>query len=79
LLAFPGIPTVSELERLGVARLSVGTWPTLAAMSSARKIAGELLGAGTYESMFEGAVSYPEANRLMAARPNSLVEKMNAP
>ena len=70
LLAFPGIPTVTELERLGVARLSVGTWPTLAAMSTARKIASELLGAGTYESMFDGAgVSYPEANRLMAAHP----------
>ena len=70
LLAFPGIPTVAELERLGVARLSVGTWPTLAAMSTARKIAGELLDAGTYESMFDGAgMSYPEANRLMAARP----------
>ena len=70
LLAFPGIPTVTELERLGVARLSVGTWPTLAAMSTARKIAGELLGTGTYESIFDGAgVSYPEANRLMAARP----------
>jgi 2-methylisocitrate lyase-like PEP mutase family enzyme len=67
LLAFPGIPTVTELERLGVARLSVGTWPTLAAMSTARKIAGELLGTGTYESMFDGAgISYPEANRLMA-------------
>jgi len=72
LLAFPGIPTVTELERLGVARLSVGTWPTLAAMSTARKIARELLGTGTYESMFDGAgVSYPEANRLMAARPNT--------
>jgi 2-methylisocitrate lyase-like PEP mutase family enzyme len=70
LLAFPGIPTVAELERLGVARLSVGTWPTLAAMSTARKIAAELLGTGTYESMFDGAgLSYPEANRLMAARP----------
>jgi 2-methylisocitrate lyase-like PEP mutase family enzyme len=72
LLAFPGIPTIAELERLGVARLSVGTWPTLAAMSTARKIAGELLDAGTYESMFDGAgVSYPEANRLMAARSTS--------
>jgi 2-methylisocitrate lyase-like PEP mutase family enzyme len=69
LLAFPGIPTVAELERLGVARLSVGTWPTLAAMSAVRKIAAELLGAGTYESMFDGAgVSYPEANGLMAGR-----------
>jgi 2-methylisocitrate lyase-like PEP mutase family enzyme len=70
LLAFPGIPTIAELERLGVARLSVGTWPTLAAMNTARKIARELLGTGTYESMFDDAgVSYPEANRLMAARP----------
>ena len=68
LLAFPGIPTIAELERLGVARLSVGTWPTLAAMSTARKIAAELLSTGTYESMFDGAISYPEANRLMAAR-----------
>jgi 2-methylisocitrate lyase-like PEP mutase family enzyme len=68
LLAVPGIPSVNELERLGVARLSVGTWPTLAAMSTARKIAGELLNTGTYESMFESAVSYPEANRLMAGR-----------
>src|ERR1700687_4497802 len=71
LLAFPGIPAVAELQRLGVARLSVGTWPTLAAMSTARKIAAELLGAGTYESMLEGAISYPEANRLMAARSNT--------
>ena len=75
LLAFPGIPTVAELQRLGVARLSVGTWPTLAAMSTARKIAGELLGAGTYESMFDGAgISYPEANRLMAG-PNTQSKK----
>jgi 2-methylisocitrate lyase-like PEP mutase family enzyme len=68
LLASPGIPTVAELERLGVARLSVGTSPTLAAMSTIRKVAGELLGTGTYESMFDGAVSYPDANRLMTGR-----------
>lgn len=68
LLASPGIPSVPELERLGVARLSVGTSPTLAAMSTVRRVAGELLGAGTYGSMFDGAVSYPDANRLMATR-----------
>ena len=44
----------------------------VAAMSTARKIANELLGTGTYESMFDDAgVSYPEANRLMATRLNS--------
>ncbi len=68
LLASPGIPNVSELERLGVARLSVGTSPTLAAMGTVRKVAGELLGTGTYASMFDGSVSYPDANRLMATR-----------
>jgi 2-methylisocitrate lyase-like PEP mutase family enzyme len=68
LLASPGIPPVAELERLGVARLSVGTSPTLAAMSTVRRVAEELLGAGTYESMFDGALSYPDANRLMAGR-----------
>jgi len=46
----------------------VGTSPTLAAMSTIREVAAELLGAGTYQSMFEGAMSYPHANRLMAAR-----------
>ena len=69
LLASPGIPPVPELERLGVARLSVGTSPTLAAMGTIRKVAAELLATGTYESMFDGAgVSYPDANRLMATR-----------
>jgi 2-methylisocitrate lyase-like PEP mutase family enzyme len=68
LLVSPGIPPVSQLERLGVARLSAGTSPTLAAMSTTRKVAAELLEAGTYESMFDGVVSYPDANRLMAGR-----------
>ena len=37
LLAFPGIPTIPELESLGVARLSVGTQLTLKAMSALTK------------------------------------------
>ena len=54
LLAFPGIPTIPELERLGVARLSVGTRLTLNAMSALKKTVAELLSTGTYESMLEG-------------------------
>src|SRR5271154_1709778 len=68
LLAFPGIPTIPELERLGVARVSVGGRLTLGAMSSLKKSVAELLGAGTYDSMLEGATTYAEANRLMATR-----------
>jgi 2-methylisocitrate lyase-like PEP mutase family enzyme len=70
LLAFPGIPTIPELERLGVARLSVGTQLTLGAMSGLKKTAGELLSTGTYESMLEGATTFADANRLMASRRN---------
>ena len=68
LLAFPGIPTIPELERLGVARLSVGTRLTLGAMSGLQKTVRELLSAGTYESMLEGATTFADANRLMATR-----------
>ncbi len=68
LLAFPGIPAPDELERLGVARLSVGTRLTLGAMSSLQKTVVELLTTGRYESMLEGATTYADANRLMASR-----------
>jgi 2-methylisocitrate lyase-like PEP mutase family enzyme len=70
LLAFPGIPTIPELERLGVARLSVGTRLTLGVMSDLKKTVVELLSAGTYESMLEGATTFADANRLMASRRN---------
>jgi 2-methylisocitrate lyase-like PEP mutase family enzyme len=68
LLQFPGIPTIPELERLGVARLSVGTRLTLNAMAGLKKTAGELLSTGTYESMLAGDLTFADANRLMASR-----------
>ena len=67
ILAGPTSPPVSELERLGVARVSVGSWPGLAALTLARNIAQELLGAGTY-TFAAGAISYPEANAMMKRR-----------
>jgi 2-methylisocitrate lyase-like PEP mutase family enzyme len=68
LLVFPGIPTIAELELLGVARLSVGTQLTLGAMSSLKKTVAKLLSAGTYDSTLEDATTYTDANRLMATR-----------
>jgi len=70
LLSIPGFPTVPELERLGVARLSVGGRLTLGAMSGLKKSVTELLSNGTYESTVEGAIGYPDANRMMAGRRN---------
>src|SRR5579862_5555300 len=68
LLAFPGLPTIPDLERLGVARLSLGTRLTLNAMSALRKTTAELLSTGTYESMLVGDITFADANRLMASR-----------
>jgi 2-methylisocitrate lyase-like PEP mutase family enzyme len=70
LLSIPGFPIVPELERLGVARLSVGGRLTLGAMSGLKKSVTELLSTGTYEPALEGAIGYPDANRLMAGRRN---------
>ncbi len=70
LLSIPGFPTIPELERLGVARLSLGTKLTLDAMSVLKKSVTDLLSNGTYEPMLEGAIGYPDANRLMAGRRN---------
>ena len=70
LITVPGIPTIPELERLGVARVSVGTRLTLGAMSALKKTVAELLSTGTYESMVEATTTYPDANRLMTSRRN---------
>ena len=68
LITVPGISPIPELERLGVARVSAGGRLTLNAMSVLKKTVAELLSAGTYESMLEGATTYADANRLMATR-----------
>ena len=67
ILAGPGTPPAPELERLGVARVSVGSGPTNAAMTLTRKIGEELMSKGTYEFL-NGAITYPEANALMGRR-----------
>jgi 2-methylisocitrate lyase-like PEP mutase family enzyme len=67
ILAGPGTPPAPELERLGVARVSVGSGPTHAAMTLTRKIGEELMSKGTYDFL-DGVITYPEANALMGKR-----------
>lgn len=57
------------LQKLGVARLSVGSGPIRAAMGLLRRIAKELKGAGTYGALTDGAIPYAEINELMTRRP----------
>jgi 2-methylisocitrate lyase-like PEP mutase family enzyme len=64
ILAGPGSPSVPELSKLGVARVSLGSAPMRAALGQFRRIAEELRTAGTYSAL-DGAPSYAEMNRLM--------------
>jgi 2-methylisocitrate lyase-like PEP mutase family enzyme len=64
-LVAPGSPPVAELADLGVARISVGSWPARAAITLLSRIARELLESGTYDAL-DGALTYADAQRLFA-------------
>jgi 2-methylisocitrate lyase-like PEP mutase family enzyme len=64
ILAGPGSPPVAELQKLGVARVSVGSGAMRATLGLLRRIAEELKSAGTYERL-EGAIPFADVNRMM--------------
>ena len=64
-LAVDGTPPISELETLGVARVSVGSGPMRAALAVVRDIARELKGKGTYASFTSHAMAFNDVNELM--------------
>jgi len=64
ILANPGCPPTAELERLGVARVSMGSGPMRAALTTLRRIATELAEQGTYTGFTENTLSHAECNRL---------------
>ncbi|WP_034265864.1 isocitrate lyase/PEP mutase family protein [Actinospica robiniae] len=66
-LVQPQTPSVSELGRLGVARVSLGSAVAEAAYGLVRRAALELADAGTYASVRE-TMSYGEINALMMKR-----------
>jgi len=59
-----GLPTVSELERLGVARISFGPSASYAAMGLLKRASKEVLEKGTYQNLVDGAISFDELNSL---------------
>ena len=63
-----GAPPVPELQRLGVARMSVGGGPARAALGILRKIAEELNQSGTYTTITENLFPSAEANRMLQER-----------
>jgi len=64
ILAGPGSLPVPELEKLGVARVSLGSSPMRATLGLQRRMAEELNNAGTYGAL-EGAPSHADVNSMM--------------
>ena len=64
ILAGPGSPSIPELRKLGVARVSLGSSPMRASLGILRRIADELKSTGTYQTL-EGAPSHAEMNEWM--------------
>jgi 2-methylisocitrate lyase-like PEP mutase family enzyme len=70
-LATMGTPTASELQAVGVARVSVGSGPARAALGLVRRIANELREHGSYNTMLEGQIAYTEINEMLSGVPRS--------
>lgn len=64
ILGIAGAPSAQELERAGVARVSVGSGPMRATLALVRRIARELSDRGTFESL-QDSISYGDLNALL--------------
>jgi 2-methylisocitrate lyase-like PEP mutase family enzyme len=64
ILAGVGSPSIPELEKLGVARVSLGSGPMRATLGLMRRLAEELKTSGTY-SVLEGAPSHAQINAML--------------
>lgn len=64
ILAGPGFVPVSELEKLGVARVSLGSGIMRSTLGLVRRVAEELHSTGTYASL-DDAIPYAEANQML--------------
>ena len=65
ILLMPDAPSLNELERLGVARASIGSGLMRAALGTARHIAKAMFERRDDWTMFAEAVSYAEVNHLL--------------
>jgi 2-methylisocitrate lyase-like PEP mutase family enzyme len=64
ILAGPGAPSVPELQKLGVARVSVGSSAMRSTLGLVRRIAEELKSTGTYVTL-EGGIAYGDVNKML--------------
>jgi 2-methylisocitrate lyase-like PEP mutase family enzyme len=65
ILLMPGAPNLNELEKLGVARASIGSGLMRATLGTARKLAKMMYERRDDAALFAEAVPYVEVNRLL--------------
>jgi 2-methylisocitrate lyase-like PEP mutase family enzyme len=68
ILLSTGCPSLRELEKMGVARVSTGSAAMRVALGALRSFGRELAEAGTFAKSLEDAVPFAELNALMARR-----------
>jgi 2-methylisocitrate lyase-like PEP mutase family enzyme len=68
ILASPGCPSLTELEQLGVARVSAGSSAMRAAMGAYQRVAKDWLARNSYDSLFQCTIPYAQLNQMMARR-----------
>jgi 2-methylisocitrate lyase-like PEP mutase family enzyme len=64
ILVGPGFPAIPELQKLGVARVSVGSAAMRSTLGLVKRIAEELKSSGTYSTL-EGGIPYGDVNRML--------------
>lgn len=65
ILLQPGGPTLAELQKMGVARASIGSGLMRAALGTTRRIAKGLMELQDHAPLLEGAVTYAELNAML--------------
>jgi 2-methylisocitrate lyase-like PEP mutase family enzyme len=66
-MARPALPSLEELQRLGVRRISAGSAIAEAAWGRAQRAAAAFLSQGAGDALFDGAAPYPQINGAMSA------------
>jgi pimeloyl-ACP methyl ester carboxylesterase len=72
--ALPGVPSVSDHERLGVRRVSIGCGPYQACLRLLRTATTELLEQGINDAFTNAHLPYPDAQRLLEPDPKPATE-----
>ena len=67
IVARAGTPPVADLERIGVARVSIASGATLAVMSLIQRIGAELRSSGRFD-VLEHSMNRPEAQKLFESK-----------